>query len=37
VGGGLRATIIGMTGVVRIDLAKGLRDGATRVSFVYEP
>jgi predicted double-glycine peptidase len=37
VGGGLRATVIGMTGVVRIDLAKGLRDGATRVSFVYEP
>jgi hypothetical protein len=36
-GAGLRATVPGMSGVVRIDLAKGLRDGATRLSFVYEP
>lgn len=37
VGAGLRASAPGMTGVVRIDLARGLRDGHMRVSFVYEP
>jgi hypothetical protein len=36
-GAGLRATVPGMSGVVRVDLAKGLRDGATRLSLVYEP
>lgn len=37
VGGGLRATVPGLGGMLRVDLGKGLRDGATRVSFVYEP
>jgi hypothetical protein len=26
-----------MPGIFRVDLAKGLRDGATALSFVYEP
>jgi len=26
-----------MPGVLRVDLGKGLRDGRTAVSFVYEP
>jgi len=34
---GVRLAVPGMTGVVRIDLAKGLRDGATALSFVWEP
>ena len=27
----------GVSGVVRIDVAKGLRDGSTALSFVYDP
>ena len=37
VGLGVRVAVPGLEGVFRIDLAKGLRDGATSVSFVYEP
>lgn len=37
VGGGLRAAVPGLGGMLRIDLGRGLRDGATRVSAVYEP
>lgn len=37
VGGGARLSVSGRGGVFRIDLAKGLRDGATTLSFVYEP
>lgn len=36
-GGGLRLGFPGLDGVFRIDLGKGVRDGATAVSFVYEP
>jgi hypothetical protein len=36
VGIGARALVPGLSGVFRLDLAKGLRDGATAVSFVYE-
>jgi hypothetical protein len=34
---GARMAVPGLTGVVRVDVAKGLRDGATAWSFVYEP
>ena len=37
VGLGARVAVPGLQGVFRIDLAKGLRDGATALSFVYEP
>ncbi len=37
VGGGFRATVPGLGGMLRIDLGRGLRDGKTRLSFVYEP
>ena len=37
VGVGARFAVIGMPGTFRVDLAKGLRDGATALSFVYEP
>jgi hypothetical protein len=37
VGGGLRLGFPGLDGVFRFDLGKGLRDGSTAVSFVYEP
>jgi hypothetical protein len=37
VGGGLRLGLPLLDGVFRVDLAKGLRDGATALSFVYEP
>jgi hypothetical protein len=37
VGVGARMAVPGVSGLVRIDVAKGLRDGATAVSFVYEP
>ena len=37
VGGGLRLGFPGLDGVFRLDLGKGLRDGSTAVSFVYEP
>jgi predicted double-glycine peptidase len=34
---GARAAVAGIPGVFRADLGKGLRDGATAVSLVYEP
>jgi hypothetical protein len=37
VGGGFRATVPGLGGVVRVDLGRGLRDGTMRVSAVFEP
>lgn len=37
VGVGFRASVAGMPGTVRVDIAKGLRDGATALSFIYEP
>lgn len=37
VGVGARVAVPGLDGVFRIDLGKGLRDGATAVSLVYEP
>jgi hypothetical protein len=37
VGGGLRLGFPGLEGVFRLDVGKGLRDGATAFSFVYEP
>jgi len=37
VGGGIRLGFPGLEGVFRFDLGKGLRDGSTAVSFVYEP
>ena len=36
-GFGARVAVAGMPGIVRVDLARGLRDGATALSFVYEP
>jgi hypothetical protein len=36
-GFGARLAVPGLDGVFRLDLAKGLRDGATAFSFVYEP
>lgn len=36
VGAGARAALPGLPGVFRLDLGKGLRDGATAVSFVYD-
>ena len=35
-GVGARAAVPGLPGVFRFDVAKGLRDGATAVSFVYD-
>jgi hypothetical protein len=37
VGAGLRLALPGLDGVFRLDVGKGLRDGATAFSFVYEP
>jgi hypothetical protein len=37
VGGGLRVGFPGLDGVFRVDIGKGLRDGSTAFSFVYEP
>lgn len=37
VGVGVRFGVTGVAGVLRIDLAKGLRDGRTALSFVYQP
>jgi hypothetical protein len=34
---GARLAIPGVSGVLRVDVAKGLRDGATALSFVYDP
>jgi hypothetical protein len=34
---GARLAVPGLDGVFRLDVAKGLRDGATAFSFVYEP
>jgi hypothetical protein len=37
VGLGARLAVPGVNGTIRIDVAKGLRDGATALSFVYDP
>jgi hypothetical protein len=37
IGAGARLAVPGLAGTFRADLAKGLRDGVTRWSFVYEP
>jgi hypothetical protein len=37
VGTGARLTLPGAPGTFRADVARGLRDGATKWSFVYEP
>jgi hypothetical protein len=37
IGLGARFAVTGVPGVLRVDLGKGLRDGRTAVSFVYEP
>lgn len=37
VGVGARVAVAGIPGVFRADLGRGLRDGATAISFVYEP
>jgi hypothetical protein len=37
VGIGARLAVPGVSGVIRIDVAKGVRDGATALSFVYDP
>jgi hypothetical protein len=37
VGLGARLAVPGVSGVLRIDVAKGVRDGATALSFVYDP
>lgn len=34
---GTRIAVPGVSGVLRIDVAKGLRDGSTALSFVYDP
>jgi hypothetical protein len=34
---GARLSVTGMPGMLRVDIGKGLRDGRTAVSFVYEP
>ena len=36
-GVGGRLAVPGLAGMFRVDLAKGLRDGSTRLSVVYEP
>jgi hypothetical protein len=36
-GAGMRVAFPGISGTFRADLAKGLRDGVTTFSFVYEP
>ena len=37
VGAGVGVAVPSLPGTFRADLAKGLRDGATTFSFVYEP
>jgi hypothetical protein len=36
-GVGARLALPGLSGVFRVDVAKGLRDGSTAFSFVYDP
>jgi hypothetical protein len=36
VGGGLRLALPGLDGVFRLDVGKGLRDGSSAFSFIYE-
>jgi len=36
IGGGLRLSLPGLDGVFRLDVGKGLRDGSTAFSFIYE-
>jgi predicted double-glycine peptidase len=37
IGVGARLAVPGVGGIFRADIARGLRDGATAISFVYEP
>jgi hypothetical protein len=37
VGIGTRLSLAGVPGLLRVDVATGLRDGRSAVSFVYEP
>jgi hypothetical protein len=37
IGMGARLAVTGISGIFRVDAAKGLRDGATAFSLVYEP
>ena len=37
VGVGARLAVAGIPGIFRADLGRGLRDGSTEISFVYEP
>jgi predicted double-glycine peptidase len=37
VGIGTRIAVPGVSGLLRIDVAKGVRDGSTALSFVYDP
>ena len=37
VGIGARIALPGLSGMLRVDVAKGLRDGSTALSFVYDP
>jgi hypothetical protein len=37
VGFGARVAVTGMPGIFKVDAARGLRDGAAALSFVYEP
>jgi hypothetical protein len=36
-GVGARAAVAGLPGVLRVDIARGFRDGEHALSFVYEP
>ena len=37
VGAGVRFAALGMSGTFRVDVARGLRDGTTILSAVYQP
>jgi hypothetical protein len=37
VGVGARLSVTGVPGLLRVDVATGLRDGRKAVSFIYEP
>jgi hypothetical protein len=37
IGLGARFAVVGVPGIVRVDLAKGVTDGVTALSFVYQP
>jgi hypothetical protein len=37
IGFGARLSLSGVPGLLRVDVATGLRDGRTAVSFIYDP